>query len=325
MKVSVAMVTYRHERFLAEAIQSVLRQETQFPFELVIADDASPDGTGAIAARFAARHPACIRNLSTGKNLGLTRNTARTLEACRGEYIAILEGDDFWCHSKKLQRQAEFLDAHPECAWCFTRARVVDANGSEIEVPPVIRVRKDIYTLEDLLDRKFQPRFCTVMFRNRLFDAFPEWFFDQRTADFPIHVLNALRGNIGLIDEVMACYRVHSGGVWSQGVAPAASDHGEGEKRWLAESFGALLDLYAAIDRHLAGLHRQTIRRQMQAFTYKMLDLYRDLAQPDAIRRTVVRARSLQIAKRPGFLLRLAWAWLDSWRIQPGAGTQWQP
>jgi hypothetical protein len=316
MKVSVAMVTYRHERFLSEAIESVLGQETNFAFELVIADDASPDATGAIAAGYAARHPDRIRNLETQANLGLTRNTARTLESCRGEYIAILEGDDFWCHPAKLQRQADFLDAHPECAWCFTRARVVNAEGCELEVPPVIRTRKDIYTLEDFLERKFQPRFCTVMFRNHLFRGFPDWFFEQRTADFPIHVFNALHGSIGLIDETMACYRVHSGGVWSQGVAPG-TDSSEAEKHWLAESFASLFDLYAAIDGHLAGLHRGTIRRQMQAFTYKMLDLHRDLAQPEAIRRTVARAVWPLAPLRPGFLVRLAWAWLRSWGIHP--------
>jgi hypothetical protein len=94
---------------------------------------------------------------------------------------------------------------------------VVDAEGTVLDVPPAVRVVKEKYNLEDYLRRIFQPRACTVMFRHRLFDRFPDWFYALPTADMPLHVMNAQHGDIGFVDEVMAAYRIHPGGVWSMG------------------------------------------------------------------------------------------------------------
>src|SRR5687768_12713503 len=94
VKISVAMLAYNHERFLAQALESALAQQTRFPFEIVLSEDCSSDRTREIAWQYAQAHPDRIRLLLSEKNLGLTRNTARTLDACRGEYVAILEGDD---------------------------------------------------------------------------------------------------------------------------------------------------------------------------------------------------------------------------------------
>lgn len=291
MKVSIAMVTYRHERFLAEAIESVLNQRTTFDFELVIGDDCSPDRTAEIAREYAAKYPDRVRLYEQPRNLGLTHNLSRTIDACRGQYVAWLEGDDFWTSPEKLQRQADYLDANPDCAWCFTRAIVVDENGQEIDAPPAVRTVKPKYTLADYLSRIFQPRACTVMFRHRLFERFPDWFYGMPTGDMPLHVLNAQTGDIGFVDEVMAAYRIHPGGVWSQGVSPGEwKKHTPEQQKRQAERLAATIGLFEAIDRHLGGECRPILRKQIAEFARTLSGLRRALGDRPGQRRALWKA-----------------------------------
>jgi glycosyltransferase involved in cell wall biosynthesis len=291
MKVSVAMATYRHEKFLAQAIESVLMQQTTFEFELVIGEDCSPDGTRQIAKEYAERHPGRIRLLLQEKNVGLTRNLSQTVTACSGEYVGWLEGDDYWTAPDKLQKQVDYLDQNRDCAWCFTRADVVDESGAVIDSPPAVRVPKPKYTLEDYLDRIFQPRACTVMFRHRLFTSFPEWFYAQPTADMPLHVMNAQHGDIGFIDAVTAAYRIHPGGVWSMGFRP---DEWFGEtaeqKQRLARRMDDMVGLYEALDAHLAGRCRAIIRGHIAEFAETKARLHSALGDRRAMRKSWCKA-----------------------------------
>lgn len=297
------MVTYNHKRFLAQAIESALTQRTDFPFEIVLSDDCSTDGAPEIARRFAQRYPERIRLLSHEANLGLTRNIAQTIEACRGEYVANLEGDDYWTHPEKLQRQVDYLDANKDCTWCFTRATVIDADGGAIAAPPVVRTVRPKYSLADYLERQFQPRFCTVMFRHRLFSRFPEWYYRMPTADLPLHVFNSETGGlIGFVDEEMAAYRIHQGGVWSQGMKPTdwATQSPEHVAK-LARRDAQLVELYDAVDRHLDGAHRKILRRQIAVFAEEGSRLNRALGDRRALRRSAwaaVRAQA-SIGKLP--------------------------
>ena len=122
-KVSVVMLTYNHEKFIAQAIESVLIQRTNFPIELVVGEDCSTDGTREIVRRYAAARPDIIRLVFHEKNVGAYENGQDVLAACQGEYIALLEGDDYWTSPDKLQRQADYLDAQPACALCFHRRK----------------------------------------------------------------------------------------------------------------------------------------------------------------------------------------------------------
>jgi glycosyltransferase involved in cell wall biosynthesis len=315
VKVSVATVTYNQKPFLEQAVESALAQRTSFPFEIVLGEDCSTDGTRDVAQRIAAKYPDRVRLLLRETNLGLTRNTAATLSDCRGEYIAILEGDDFWIDPNKLQRQADYLDANPDCAWCFTRARVVDDKGAVLDVPPVVWNVQPKYSLADYLDRRFQPRFCTVMFRRGRFSEYPEWFFKMGTADFPIHVFNTHPdGMIGFIDAEMSAYRVHSGGVWSQGMHPGSPEKQTPEaRRLLAKRFAESVSLYTAVDRHLGGAYRDILRRQIanHAEQWTALNLsVDDFAQARRSSATALRARLLggQIPSR-----KLVGSFLRSW------------
>lgn len=112
--VSVIMLAYNHEEYVAEAIESVIMQEIDHAFELIIGEDNSPDNTRKIVKKYAAEHPDRIRALLSEDNLGAIENELRCLKAAKGEYICFLEGDDFWVDKKKLQKQVDFLEANPD-------------------------------------------------------------------------------------------------------------------------------------------------------------------------------------------------------------------
>ena len=215
MKLSVCLITYNHERFIAQALESALGQQTSFEFEIIIGEDCSTDDTPRILAEYQRRYPDKIRLLAPKHNLGANRNFANTIQACRGEYIALLEGDDYWSSPTKLQEQVDFLESHAECAICFHAVKVFHEDGNEA---PRISPRfghKKISTIEDLLGLgNFIPT-CATVFRNGLITEFPEWFYTLRIADFTLHVLNAQFGKIGYINKVMGAYRIHRGGTFS--------------------------------------------------------------------------------------------------------------
>ena len=118
--VSIKMITYNHAPFIAQAIEGVLQQKTNFPFELVIGEDCSTDGTRALVFEYQKKYPDIIRVVTSDENVGMKKNGLRVLAACLGKYIAFCEGDDYWHNLDKLQKQADYLDSHPECGLVFT-------------------------------------------------------------------------------------------------------------------------------------------------------------------------------------------------------------
>lgn len=111
---SVHMITYNHEPYIAQAIEGVLQQKTDFPFELIIGEDCSTDCTREIVLEYQKKYPAIIRVLISEGNVGASKNGRRVYAACRGKYIAYCEGDDFWHHPLKLKKQVEYLESHPD-------------------------------------------------------------------------------------------------------------------------------------------------------------------------------------------------------------------
>ncbi|MBA4107475.1 MAG: glycosyl transferase family 2 [Pirellula sp.] len=245
-KVSVCMVTYNQERYIAQAIESVLAQETNFRFEIVIGEDCSTDSTRSIVRELAERHPDRIRPLFHERNLGGKQNFMRTYDACRGEYMAILEGDDYWICPHKLQRQVDALDARPDWAICFHPAEISYEDWRKPAGRWPETWEKSESTIIDLFDKCYIPTNAAV-FRHRLFSRLPEWFADLYIGDWPLHILNAAHGNIGFLPEVMSVYRVHDKGVWS------SLDHGT--------QMEALYRMLTAVDRHFEGQYTNHIEQ----------------------------------------------------------------
>ena len=170
--VSVVVITYNQEKFIEQALDSILMQETTFPIEILIGDDCSEDGTPEIVRRYEAEHPELIHATCREENVGSTRNSYELYMQARGKYIANLEGDDYWTDPKKLQKQVEFLEAHEEYSCCCTEFAYVDRDGVPFEKSRADRLRealfldKTVYTLEDFSTSKHPSHPGTWLFRN---------------------------------------------------------------------------------------------------------------------------------------------------------------
>jgi hypothetical protein len=131
--VSVCMITYNHAPFIARAIEDVLQQKTNFPFELVIGEDCSTDGTRDIVLQYEKQYPDVIRVIALAKNIGLVKNLCQTEKACRGQYVAYCEGDDYWHNAQKLQQQVDFLERHSDYAMIHSNAHLFVVKTGELK------------------------------------------------------------------------------------------------------------------------------------------------------------------------------------------------
>ena len=215
MKVTVLVGTYNHEKFIEQAVESVLMQQTDFEYEIVIMEDCSTDRTRDIVLDFHKKYRNRIRLVLAEKNENNTTAFRREILTAQGQYIALLDGDDYWTSPRKLQKQADFLDVHQECAICFHNATIFYDDNSKKPSNSNPPEQKRISTLEDLLAGNFIST-CSVMFRAGLFETFPSWFDTLWSADWPLHILNAQHGKIGYINELMGAYRQHSRGMWNK-------------------------------------------------------------------------------------------------------------
>jgi len=213
-KVSVFVLTYNHVEWIGQALDSVLAQQTTFDFELVVADDCSTDGTREVVREYAARHPERIRTFLPERNLGVEGIWLRAARRCRGEYVAILEGDDYWTSPDKLARQVELLEARPGWSSCFHRATLFHDSGEAPSRPATPAFDREVFELDDLIRACFIP-FLTVMFRREVLGSVPGWAFSYAWFDWLFHIYCARRGPIGFLDDDMAAYRVHDRGNWS--------------------------------------------------------------------------------------------------------------
>jgi glycosyltransferase involved in cell wall biosynthesis len=166
---SVLIITYNHEQYIEQTLESVVTQKTAFPFEIVIGDDASTDGTRSICEAYIKKYPHLIRLLPATKNLGVVPNYIRTLEACEGKYIAHLDGDDYWIDANKLQKQVDRLENDPNLTICYTSRRVFreDWNGFYAIIDGEDNKR---YFAEDFAENTFF-HLSTIVFRKPMTDT----------------------------------------------------------------------------------------------------------------------------------------------------------
>jgi len=255
VKLSVLLITYNHENFIAQAINSVLMQRINFNYEIVVGEDCSTDGTREIVSNFQKTYPDKIRLVLSEKNSSESANIARTIQKCRGQYVALLDGDDFWTSPHKLQKEADFLDSHPGCALCFHNVTIFHEDGSR-EPQNHNRIdQKETFKLEDLWASNFIAT-CSVMLRWNLIRHLPEWYSTLPFGDWPLYILAALQGNIGYINEVMGAYRIHSGGAWS-----GSSTIQQAE---------SLVNFYTTMDAQLGFAHHRSIRSHLSKRYYRL-------------------------------------------------------
>ena len=216
IKVSVSLVTFNHEKFIAQAIESILLQEVNFNYEIIIGEDCSSDRTREIVIEYHKQYSDKIRLILPEENLGCygQKIFVQTLESCQGEYVALLDGDDYWISPYKLQQQVDFLDNHPECAICFHDVMTIFEDKACNSRRYNDFKPNQFSQLENLLKSNFIPT-CSTLYRRGLFNEFPDWYYDIVCGDWVLHALNARHGKIGYINKLMGIYRVHNNGLFS--------------------------------------------------------------------------------------------------------------
>lgn len=214
MKLSVCMLAYKHAPYIEKAIDSILRQQVNFDYEIVIGDDFSQDGTAAILERYKQQHPGRFVVMERNQNVGAVQNLIETLGACRGEYVAFLEGDDYWTHTGKLQTQVDFLDQHRDYVLCFHHFSILAGNKRKRAAVPDVQADTDIH---DLLRHTNYIKTLTVVYRNdpRVLDFYKS-FDNPPLGDYLIFVGAAQYGKIRRLPYTWGVYRVHAQGNWSQ-------------------------------------------------------------------------------------------------------------
>jgi glycosyltransferase involved in cell wall biosynthesis len=211
--VSVCLITYNHEKYIAAALDSILQQESDFPVQIIIGEDCSTDNTRSICEEYCRKFPESIILLPPVQNMGMMKNFIRTYRACSGDFIAFIEGDDYWTDTKKLQKQVDFLHGNVDYSLCFHNVNMVfTRNNTNGEKPFHTTLEKDSFETEDLLQQWFIPS-CSVV--SRVYDDFvlPEWYENCKSGDIPFLLLMSLKGKIKYIPEMMGVYRVHDTGV----------------------------------------------------------------------------------------------------------------
>ena len=215
MKVCVPMVVYNHARYVAQAIESVLMQLGDFDLEIIVGDDCSIDGTREVVGDFAARFPDQVKPIYRGKNIGGANNFKNVFDMVDGDYIALLQGDDYWTDPLKLAKQIAFLERNSDCSMCFHDVVMFYNDGSsKPHLFNMGRQKMPRYTLRDLFEGNFIQT-CSVVYRAGIVKPIPEWLSAIPMGDWPLHILHAEHGPIGYLDEPMGVYRQQGQSTWA--------------------------------------------------------------------------------------------------------------
>lgn len=284
--VSVVCVTYNHADFIQDCLDGILMQETTFPVEIIVHDDASTDGTAACLKQYADAHPALFRLILQDENQFSknVRPTPIAIAAAKGEFVAFCDGDDYWTEAHKLQRQVQHLRDWPQANLCFHRMRILAKNSdpSHNRLLPEFDL-KPTYTIEDLMRVNFMPN-SSVVARRQAIAVTPDWFPNILMNDWPRWILACEGACAAALDEVMGVYRRHEGGIWS------------GSRR--EAQLSANLDFYCVMAIFASPSVQALAKANKHSLVSRLLKDAEGQAKFDRIARHVVLGRLIRIWKR---------------------------
>lgn len=259
--VSVCIITYNHQNYIAQAIEGALIQKTDFPMEIVVSDDCSTDNTQAICIRYQKKYPDIIRLILHEKNIGSKANLIDNIENCKGKYIACVEGDDYWIDPGKIQLQVEFMEKNPEFSMSFTNISHVNKEGKLVREMPD-KYSKDVFTHDDLIPNTIPPSLTTVFKKEFWPEVMPDIFYTIKHSDAFIKALISQNGPVKYFNTVTGCYRIHDTGMFS------GASFEEKNKNKMA-SFKAILNYFPS--RKVKANARKAISNLYQKLSYYYL------------------------------------------------------
>ena len=255
-KVSIICNTYNHEKYIAQALDSFLMQKTSFPFEVLVHDDASTDGTAAVVRQYAARYPEIVKPILQTENQrskGVHITYEIQVPRAEGEYIAFCEGDDYWTDEEKLQRQFDFMESHPDYASCCHAYDMVNADGDLLEH------RRDYIgdcdlEMENLVGNQLEvPQFATFFTRSEVLKSCGATFLDTRVVDMIFRIRCRTFGKIRYLDRTMSAYRRFVQGSWTMRIG------------FQAEKFAAdleqFLPFFEKLDAYTEGQYHDVLQK----------------------------------------------------------------
>lgn len=221
--VSVSVITYNHEKYVRQCLNGILMQEVNFPYEILVHDDASPDGTAEIIREYEAKYPEIIKPIyqtvnqySQGKAIGKFNR-----DRARGKYLAFCEGDDYWTDPGKLQKQVDFLEAHPEYIATTHRVKAINEHGDALDIPRFTDVVERVFTVDEYIRHSLPGQLASLVMRNvfltlepRIQDLYNSC---KANGDEKLSLLLVMMGDIYCFSEDMSVYRriVSEGTSWN--------------------------------------------------------------------------------------------------------------
>lgn len=220
--IDIVMLAYNHERYISQAIESVLNQETKYKYRILIGEDASTDKTREIVMKYYSKYSDRIALVLWNKNVGVNINSIQVAKMCTGKYVTTLEGDDYWTDSRKLEKQISFLEQHNEYIGTAHNIRCVDANGNLLHIDctgyPVLE--EHIYGKQQALKYELVAQTASVVYRN-FWKTWKEQQYKifsncQANGDLKVSIYLGILGNIFYFREIMADHRrVFTGDSWT--------------------------------------------------------------------------------------------------------------
>ncbi|MCG3710616.1 glycosyltransferase [Aliarcobacter butzleri] len=213
--VSVYVITYNHEKYISEAIDSFLMQKTNFPFEIVIGEDCSTDNTRKILEEYKKKYPNIIKLIVSENNVGMHENGKRTIKECKGKYLAICEGDDYWIDKDKLQLQINEMRKYPNIDLSFHLASTINNLGQEIK--PKLEKKDKLYSLKEIITADFHlVQTNTIIIKKEKMDKLNFDLISKSPAgDIWLKISGAIPNGVLFINRIMSTYRVCSESSWS--------------------------------------------------------------------------------------------------------------
>lgn len=215
--VSVFMLAYNHERFIAQALDSILQQQVNFRYEIVVGEDCSTDNTREILLEYWRKYPGLFNLLLHEKNVGPSTNHMLTAEACKGKYVAMCEGDDYWTDPTKLQQQVDFLEANPSYSLCCHRIWQRQEKDGHLAAWNAEAFDQYPHGREISLQTVFEPYIiatASVVYRNSCLDI-PVVKKLKHFKDLFLYCILLNKGRGFCMNSEMAVYRIHEKGIWS--------------------------------------------------------------------------------------------------------------
>ena len=271
--VSVVCIVYNHEKFLSQAIDSFLMQETNFSFEIVIGEDCSTDNSLEVIKTYQNKYPNLIRLITSENNVGMQRNFLRTMDSSKGKYIALCEGDDYWCDKDKLQKQVDYLGSDDKCVLVHNNSKIVDEKNNllNIEKHPNI---KD-YSSDEMKIGSAYILTNTVMFRNKINSKnYPSEFMSLTNMDATLWHLLGFYGFAKYLENIKNdAYRYHSSSVWSHQTIFKKIEHSIKTRLEFRDRLNDY-KLQIALDKYLKNFYFENLKGQLYT---KNIDTFNSL------------------------------------------------